>query len=124
MQFNNVEGIVMSRRSVGTALAMALTAAAIAILNGRAMAQPAPPAASPPPAAALSVRIEKLSGVWIEGPGFEITYGGTFDACAQRCLTNGRCVMIEYYRPEKKCNLYDMVRPRKTGGSSDVGIKR
>ena len=106
MQFNNVEGIVMSRRSVGTALAMALTAAAIAILNGRAMAQPAPP------------------GVWIEVVGFAFKNGGTFDACAQRCLTNGRCVMIEYYRPEKKCNLYDMVRPRKTGGSSDVGIKR
>jgi hypothetical protein len=83
-----------------------------------ALAQATP--AGPKPTA----KIERLAGVWIEGPGFDITYGGTYDGCAQKCIANDKCVMIEYYRPEKKCNLYDVVRPRKTGGSSDVGLRR
>ena len=73
-----------------------------------------------PRAAAL----DRLQGVWIEGPGFEVSYGGTYEGCAQRCLDRAACVMIEYYRPEKKCNLYDAKRPTRKGGASDVGIKR
>lgn len=91
--------------------------ALLAIAAGPASAQPkggAPGKAS----------IEKSTGVWVEGPGFDITYGKTYDACAQRCLDNPKCVMIEFYRPEKKCNLYDTMRPRKPGGSSVVGIRR
>ncbi len=68
--------------------------------------------------------IEPLNGVWIEGPGYDITYGRPYEVCAQRCLATQKCVMIEYYRPEKKCNLYDAIRPRKTGGSSVVGIRK
>lgn len=68
--------------------------------------------------------IESLTGVWVEGPGFDITYGGTYDNCAKRCLASAKCAMIEFYRPEKKCNLYGEMRPRKTGGSSEVGIRR
>lgn len=69
-------------------------------------------------------RIERLAGVWIEGPGFDVTYGKDYDACASRCLANAKCAMIEYYRPERKCNLYDTVRPRKPGGSSIVGLRK
>lgn len=68
--------------------------------------------------------IAYLAGVWIEGPGFDVTYGGTYDGCAARCLANPACVLIEYYRPEQKCNLYDALRPRLTGGESNVGIRR
>lgn len=68
--------------------------------------------------------IEPLSGVWIEGPGIDVTYGGTYDSCVARCLANTACLLIEFYRPEKKCNLYDELRPRKTGGASNVGIRR
>jgi hypothetical protein len=87
----------------------------------------APVAASASPAAASSVAgpsMERLTGVWVEGPGFEITYGGTYESCAARCLANAKCAMIEFYRPERKCNLYDKVRPRLAGGSSIVGIRR
>ena len=77
-----------------------------------------------PAAAQAKGTIEKLSGVWVEGPGFNITYGKTYEVCAQLCLDTQTCVMIEYYRPEKKCNLYDTLRPRKPGGSSHVGIRR
>ncbi len=98
--------------------------AALAAISTPAAAQGRP--TSPPPAAAATPGsgMEKLSGVWVEGPGYNITYGGNYDACTQRCLAAAKCVMIEYYRPEKKCNLYDQMRPRKTGGSSDVGIRR
>ena len=62
-------------------------------------------------------------GQWVEGPGFEVTYGSNYDGCAQRCLANAKCVMIEYYRPEKKCNLYNAMRPLRKGGSSDVAFR-
>lgn len=68
-------------------------------------------------------KITPVTGVWVEGPGFEVTYGGNFDGCAKRCLGNKSCLMIEYFRPEKKCNLYNTIRPRKVGGSSIVGIR-
>ena len=67
--------------------------------------------------------MQRFEGVWVEGPGFEVTYGGNYDGCAKRCLANDKCVMIEYYRPEKKCNLYSTMRPRLKGGSSDVAIR-
>ena len=80
-------------------------------------------AAEPLPSAKTSA-MTRLAKVWVEGPGFDISYGGTYDGCASRCLANARCVMIEYYRPEKKCNLYDSVRPTLRGGSSDVAVRR
>lgn len=83
-------------------------------------------ASAPTASAAIEKQVAKITpvtGVWVEGPGFEVTYGGNYDGCAQRCLGNKSCLMIEYYRPERKCNLYDTIRPRKVGGSSIVGIR-
>jgi PAN domain len=68
--------------------------------------------------------IQKTTGMWVEGPGFDIKYGGTYEQCAERCLATSACLMIEYYRPEKKCNMYDAVRPLKSGGASIVGTKK
>lgn len=69
--------------------------------------------------------MEKLAGVvWVEGRGYEVNYGANYEKCAARCLAASKCVMIEYYRPELKCNLYDVMRPRKSGGSSNVAIRR
>jgi hypothetical protein len=88
------------------------------------LAEPATTAAPAPTAEGVkAARMERMTGVWIEGPGYEITYGKDYGECAKRCLDRPRCRMIEYYRPEKKCNLYDAVRPRLKGGSSDVAIK-
>lgn len=113
------------------ALSGAAAMVAIAVFGPAVQAQTAGPlpATAKPAAAPLAVAqpkgtIEKLSGVWVEGPGFNITYGKTYEVCAQLCLDTQKCVMIEYYRPEKKCNLYDTLRPRKQGGSSHVGIRR
>ena len=68
--------------------------------------------------------MHKLDGMWVQGMGYDVSYGGNYDTCAKRCLTSSQCVMIEYYRPEKKCNLYDAMRPRLKGGSSDVAIRQ
>jgi PAN domain len=76
------------------------------------------------PAPAPAATMQKFPGVWIEGPGFEINYGASYEACSQLCLKTPSCMMIEYYRPEKKCNLYNTVRPRLKGGSSDVAIRK
>jgi hypothetical protein len=88
-----------------------------------ASAPPAPATNAAPAATSTGARMERLSGVWVEGPGYEVTYGRDYGECARRCLDRARCRMIEYYRPEKKCNLYDALRPRKQGGASDVAIK-
>jgi PAN-like domain len=84
--------------------------------------QPAPILGTPPKAPVATM--QAFTGVWVEGPGFDITYGSNYDACSRRCLSTATCVMIEYYRPEKKCNLYSAIRPRLAGGSSVVAIRR
>ena len=92
---------------------------------GRLIATTAAVAASlvATPTIAAPTGLEKKSGVWVEGPGYDVTYGGSYDSCAARCLGADRCVMIEFYRPERKCNLYSSIRPLKPGGSSLVGIR-
>ena len=80
------------------------------------------PADADKPAAKVGT-IERLTGVWVEGPGFDVKYGDSYERCAERCIAHQKCVMIEYYRPERKCNLYSSMRPRLKGGSSFVGIK-
>jgi hypothetical protein len=94
-----------------------------------AEATPAPPAITPPatatPAAPVkAARMERLPGVWVEGGGYVIKYGGNYDACTKLCLDDKSCLMIEYYRPEKKCNLYKQVRPLLKGGDADVAVRR
>jgi hypothetical protein len=98
-----------------------------------APAAPAPAATAKPgktalggPAAATAAgtQMKRLDGVWVEGPGFKITYGGGYEACTKLCLGTAKCVMVEYYRPERKCNLYDRERPRLKGGSSVVGLRQ
>lgn len=84
-----------------------------------ARAQPATANAATAPAG-----LKQHSGVWVEGPGFDIKYGGDYATCAARCLANQKCVMIEYYRPEKKCNQYDAPRKLLQGGSSIVGTRQ
>ncbi len=76
------------------------------------------------PAAAQAGTMQRFRGsVWVEGPGFDVSYGLTYERCAEKCLANDKCVMIEFYRPEKKCNLYSSKRPTKKGGSSDVAVR-
>lgn len=103
--------IRLRRQHLAVNLAGTISVAVLAALTGVAQAQ-------------TTASIDKLTGVWVEGPGYDITYGRSYEECAQRCLGTAKCVMIEYYRPEKKCNLYDTVRPRKPGGSSFVGIRK
>ena len=107
------------------AVVLAATAGLILFSTGITAASAKSPASPKGPSGANSgAAIEKVSGVWVEGRGYDVTYGGTYDSCAARCLAAAKCVMIEFYRPEKKCNLYDQMRPHKTGGASKVGIRR
>ena len=95
-----------------------------ALAFGLILAFAAPAAAQQPAQKTSAPTMERFAGVWVEGGGFDIKYGGDYEACATRCLATAKCVMIEYYRPEKKCNMYDTERPRLKGGSSDVALKK
>jgi hypothetical protein len=102
------------KQSVPWLVALILTMASVIT----AVAQSAAPNAAAPP-----MVLKKQAGVWVDGPGFDVKYGGTYDTCAASCVSNTKCVMIEYYRPEKKCNQYDTPRKLLLGGSSIVGIR-
>lgn len=87
--------------------------------SSNAAAEPAPQSSGKSGAA-----MQRLAaGQWVEGPGFDVTYGHTYESCAAKCVANAKCVMIEFYRPERKCNLYSSKRPTKKGGSSDVAVR-
>jgi hypothetical protein len=98
--------------------------AGLAALPASVVAQGAPVALPVAQSDRSAPRMDRLSGVWVDGPGYDIVYGVDYQACATRCLATSACAMIEFYRPEKKCNMYTSVRPRAKGGSSDVAIKR
>jgi hypothetical protein len=102
---------------VGGAVALA----SIASLTIAVVAQTPAPTTAP---AGAKPTIVRTTGMWVEGPGFDIKYGGTYDQCADRCVAEASCVMIEYYKPEFKCNMYNEMRPLKTGGDSIVGTKK
>jgi PAN domain len=125
-----VSEIPMHKIAIQVIAAALLTASSAAAQQQPAAPKAAnpPPSTSPPanaPAAAKAApTMERFTGVWVEGGGYNITYGGAYDACAAKCLATTKCVMIEYYRPEKKCNMYDAERPRLKGGASDVALKR
>ena len=99
-------------------LAAAVIACLWTCMSVPAIAQQ-PPTATQGAAPAMT----RLPGVWIEGPGYDIKYGADYETCAKHCAAEPKCVMIEYYRPEKKCNMYDSRRPTKAGGSPFVAVK-
>ena len=86
----------------------------------------------PEPVAAKPVeRIERLSGHYVEGPGYvtyfhqqTAGYAGTYPECERNCLADARCRMIEFYKPLRKCHLYDHTRHSGKAPSADVGLKR
>ncbi len=88
----------------------------------RSGAPAVPAAVSPPPRSAFIER--RPYGEWVEGDGYEVWTGSNYSDCEQRCLADSRCAMMEFHRPERKCNLYRERRAIKSGGSSDVGIRR
>jgi hypothetical protein len=103
---------------------VAIALAAVGLAGSTAAQVPDAKGGNPAPAkTSITGTLKRFDGVWVEGPGFDITYGGTYQACSKRCLANAKCVMIEFYRPEKKCNLYDSVRKKLKGGLSVVGVR-
>lgn len=44
------------------------------------------------------------------GEGFDTTFDSDYASCEARCLASERCQMIELYKPEAKCNLFDHKR--------------
>ena len=58
-----------------------------------------------PPPAVTKLKILKRRSA--PGEGFDTTFDSDYASCEARCLTSSRCQMIELYKPEAKCNLYD-----------------
>ena len=66
----------------------------------------------------------KLTRHYVEGEGYDTTLESSYDACSRRCLNEDRCRMFEFYKPKRKCNLFDHTRARKTSDAdAEVAIK-
>jgi hypothetical protein len=87
---------------------------------------PPPPLVNspPPPSASFARQFNR----WVDGDGFDTTYGGTIDTCEARCRRDDRCQMYEFYFGKDtgpKCNLYDHQRwINERVPSAHVGFKQ
>ncbi len=89
------------------------------------------PAAAPAKAAAPAASMEKLAAHYVEGPGyvtffFKQTkgYAGTHAECETNCLADSKCQMIEFYKPLRKCHLYNHTKWSGKSGDADVALKK
>lgn len=93
----------------------------------------APTAAAAPtvaPAGAGAV-MKKLADHYVEGAGYVTFfhqktkgYGGTYAECETSCLADARCTMIEFYKPLRKCHLYNHVKWSGKSRDADVALKQ
>jgi hypothetical protein len=105
----------------------ALITLAAALGVSAALAQ-TPTAAPAPPATSISMK--KLGDHYVEGPGYVTFfhqqtkgYGGTYAECEKNCLADARCKMIEFYKPLRKCHLYNHVKWSGKSRDADVALK-
>jgi hypothetical protein len=78
----------------------------------------------PPPASSSDAVISRQSGRYVEGEGYRTYAGSSYGQCEQLCLEDGSCRMIEFHKPDAKCNLYSHTRIDGSSKDADVGIKR
>ena len=69
------------------------------------------------------VRMEKHSKAWVDGNGFDVKFGDSYEKCAKRCIEMRACVMLEYYLPKKKCNIYSKQHRIEKDGDGFVAVK-
>lgn len=89
--------------------------------NGTPNARPAPDRAATQSAVA---RIEKWADHFVDGDGYDKRVATAYADCESRCLSDARCLMMEFYRPTKMCNLFAKTSTAKAATSADVGMKR
>ena len=66
-----------------------MTWAGIALAFAAQVAALSASAQQPLSAAAAARSMQRLSGVWVDGPGYDIKYGADYDTCAKRCPSFG-----------------------------------
>lgn len=118
-------------RSPSSPLAALAALLALSVAAAAQTPRPAEPASSPTQAQArVGVHMNKLADHYVEGPGYvtffhEKTrgYGGTYGECEKNCLADARCKMIEFYKPLRKCHLYDHVKWSGKSRDADTALK-
>ena len=71
-----------------------------------------------------NVTMERQANTYVKGEGYDTLYGYSLAACEAQCRSDTGCAMVEFYKPDNKCNLF---RHTKTAGASReamVSIKR
>ncbi len=84
----------------------------------------------PVAAQSTGARIEREAGQQFTGKAYARSTGGTFEACAARCLADKRCMALEHNRGGGRvtnrnvyCRLYSARSEMRTSKFADVGYK-
>ena len=90
-----------------------------------ALAIPKPAPVSPPASASRSgATLILYANRYVDGEGYETTLNSSYDQCAERCVADSRCRMIEFYGPDRKCNLFNHSKMAGESKVASVGMKR
>jgi hypothetical protein len=80
---------------------------------------------------ATAAVMQKLASHYVEGAGYVTFfhnqtkgYGGTYAECEKNCLADARCKMIEFYKPLRKCHLYDHIKWSGKSKDAEVALKK
>jgi hypothetical protein len=85
---------------------------------------PPPPVYTPLPVPRAEATIQRYANRFVEGEGYRTFYGSSYGSCAQSCLADGNCRMMEFHKPDAKCNLYNHTQIDGSSSDADTGIKR
>ena len=79
---------------------------------------------TPPPAPPPTGTMRRLTDSYVVGEGYDTILRSHVSDCEDYCLQDRQCRMMEYFRPEKKCNLYSHRNTRPAEGNAAlVGVK-
>jgi PAN domain len=72
---------------------------------------------------AQTISIRPVPNTFVDGDGYAVVKPSTLSDCERRCVADQQCLMFEFYKPDRKCNLFDHVRAAGPSAEAEVGIK-
>jgi PAN domain len=64
--------------------------------------------------------MRRLADSYVIGEGYETHRRASADLCQTLCVGDTTCAMSEFYKPERKCNLYSHRNTRAASGNSAI----
>jgi PAN domain len=68
--------------------------------------------------------LRHVTGRFVEPDGDRLYSTTNYAECAAVCQRDAACVMVEFYRSGRKCNVFYRTVPTKPGGDADIGYRQ